>query len=622
MNGPPGAGTGAAAGPSREDIVFGRAVIAFQLATKAQVEAAAAEQKRYQSQGHNVTLAQVLVQQKLISVDQYRRLVQEIQNRSASSASGGAHDAIPGGPGASSAARSGLDLRGTTRLPPANGDGAVSASQRPRPATPPPTPSAPPPSPQPAGRPKLLLPPDVTPSGRYVPSKLGQHLQGGSQFPNGAAPVPTESELEEAAKSWEESRDKVRSQNDSMAQTQDAPPDGGGSSGDPGFEIVESTGSLDKPAPAALSGSANKKVTTPQAAKERRDAGIRKMLGVAEDAEQFDFGPYRILGEVASGGMGIIYRAVETATGSVYALKALLNVETANDKQLKRFVAEAQSAMRLDHPGIVKIYDLGVYENIPYFTMDMIPGKDLHHILREKSLSTEKVLKILKKVCEAVDYAHQQNVIHRDLKPANIIVRPDEIPVLTDFGLAKNLDSQHKLTAENAMVGTPLYLSPEQVAGKANLVDGRCDVYGLGVMLYQVLTDRLPFFGRNPYEVYRKVTEEDPTPPTQINPAISPEIEKVCLQALAKDREERYATAKLMADDIGRFLKGEPVTAKLPTPAKKRPASDTPAAAAAGGGTAKGSGKAPLWLWIGVVLFALVILGGIGFIVHAIFLSD
>jgi hypothetical protein len=583
-------------GPSREDIVFGRAVIAFKLATKPQVEAAAAEQKRLQSQGRTVTLAQILVSQKLISVDQYRRIVQEMQSRASQtspSASGLDFGTGVANSAASSAARSGLDLRLRAAPPPPGGPDPAASNGRPEPRPIPRPPAPPLPD---------ILPPDVTPSGRYAPNQqLMAQIKGGAAL---STQPPSEEELEAAAKSWEQSREEMEREHGAIPPTdsQGVRPPAVDKSG---FEIMSDSASASHEA-------APKRVTTPQAAKERRDAGIRKMLNVPETAEEFDFGPYRILGEVASGGMGIIYRAVDTATGTVYALKALLNVESANEKQLKRFVAEAQSAMRLEHPGIVKIYDLGVFENIPYFTMDMIPGKDLHHILREKSLSAEKVLKILKKVCEAVDYAHQQGVIHRDLKPANIIVRPDEIPVLTDFGLAKNLDSQHKLTAENAMVGTPLYLSPEQVSGKANVVDGRCDVYGLGVMLYQILTDKLPFFGRNPYEIYRKIMEEDPAPPSALNPAVSPEVEKICLMALAKSRDERYPSAKAMADDLGRFLRGEPVQAKVPPPLKKRP--DAPQATV--------SSATPIAIFIALGVFALLILGGIVYIVIALVSTD
>ncbi|MCW8139097.1 MAG: protein kinase, partial [Planctomycetota bacterium] len=299
-------------------------------------------------------------------------------------------------------------------------------------------------------------------------------------------------------------------------------------------------------------------VVTPQQARDRKDTGIRSLLGVPEDAEEFDFGPYRILGEVASGGMGIIYRARASDTGQVYALKALINVENANEKQLRRFIQEAQSAMRLDHPGIVKIHDIGIFENVPYFTMDLIQGQDLHTVLRNHAMPPQQLLEVVVRVCEAVHYAHERGVIHRDLKPANVLVRAsDRFPILTDFGLAKNLDSTFKLTAEGAMVGTPLFLSPEQVSGKAAEIDRRCDVYGMGVMLYQILTDRLPFVGRNPYEVYKKVLEEDPTPPSQVRPQVPPDLEKICLMALAKDREERYARGELLARDLERYLRGQ-----------------------------------------------------------------
>ncbi|MCO5171756.1 MAG: protein kinase [Planctomycetes bacterium] len=349
------------------------------------------------------------------------------------------------------------------------------------------------------------------------------------------APAPRAEEIAEAARTWDDAASSVA---------------------DPGYEVVA------EPAPVEVH------VVTPQQARDRKDTGIRSLLGIPEDAEEFDFGPYRILGEVASGGMGIIYRARASDTGQVYALKALINVENANEKQLRRFIQEAQSAMRLDHPGIVKIHDIGIFENVPYFTMDLIQGQDLHTILRNHAMTSPQLLEVVVRVCEAVHYAHEHGVIHRDLKPANVLVRAsDRFPILTDFGLAKNLDSTFKLTAEGAMVGTPLFLSPEQVSGKATEVDRRCDVYGMGVMLYQILTDRLPFVGRNPYEVYKKVLEEDPTPPSQIKPQVPPDLEKVCLMALAKDRDERYPTALAMAEDLRRQLAGQPVVAKLPTPA-------------------------------------------------------
>ena len=403
----------------------------------------------------------------------------------------------------------------------------------------------------------LPVPPEITASGRYYADELHQKLaEQARAMGNQPGPLqfddrpPSADELRHAARTWDDASSVVEASYEVVAGPTALPT---------GTTVI------------------TPHVISPQAVMERRDGGIRKLLGVPEDAPEFDFGPYRILGEIASGGMGIIYRARAADTQQIYALKALINVEQASDKQLKRFVAEAQAAMRLDHPGIVKIHDLGVFENIPFFTMDLVEGKDLHHHLRQRTFTIDALLEIFVQVCQAVHYAHEHGVIHRDLKPANVIVRSrDRFPVLTDFGLAKNLDSTFKLTAEGAMVGTPLFLSPEQVSGKADQVDRRCDVYGLGVTLYQMLTDRLPFVGRNPYEVYKKVLEEDPTPPTQVNPGIPPELEKVCLMCLAKDREERYPTAVALAEDLTRFLRKEAVQARLPTPTVKK---TTPASA-------------------------------------------
>ena len=459
--------------------------------------------------------------------------------------------------------------------------------------------------PQAAG--PAVEPPDITASGRYfgVGAALGAAAPGTDTSRFRVEPVPaaqpvawgamahSDDEIQAAARSWEHASSEV-----------------GGSS----YEVIaEPYDSVEAPRPVALPGE-----------RERKDSGIRRLLGVDEQAEQFAFGPYRILGEVAAGGMGVIYRAQDGDTGRVYALKALINVEKANEKQLRRFIQEAQSAMRLDHPGIVRIHDIGIYENIPYFTMDLIEGQDLQHHLRGHTLSLLELLGVVVKVCDAVHYAHEHAVIHRDLKPANIIVRQADCqPILTDFGLAKNMDSSFKLTAEGAMVGTPLFLSPEQVSGKGHAVDRRCDVYGLGVMLYQILTDRLPFTGRNPYEVYRKVLEEDPVPPRQHNEKVAPDLERICLMALAKDREERYPTAAELGQDIERFLRGEPVVAELPTPAKSKlgakggkSSARTKPQRGASTRAAAADGSASKGLLAGlIVALVMLILGGLGLIV-------
>ncbi len=302
--------------------------------------------------------------------------------------------------------------------------------------------------------------------------------------------------------------------------------------------------------------------------------GIQGAMGMDQNEEEFEFGPYRVLSEIARGGMGIIYHASDTQSNQEVALKALINVDAATEKQLRRFVQEANSAKKLDHAGIVKIHDIGVVNDVPYFTMDLLQGSPFSTLIKERLRPRENLLDTLRQVCEAVGYAHTQGVIHRDLKPANIVVREDGFPVLTDFGLAKNLDSKFNLTADGALVGTPLYLSPEQVAGQAKDVDGRCDVYGLGVMMYQILTGKLPFFGRNPYEVYQKVLKEEPTPPRELDNTIDERLEQISLKALEKNREQRFETAQIMADEIGDWLRSngfEPGAMTVPEPAPPPP---------------------------------------------------
>ncbi|MEZ6186826.1 MAG: serine/threonine-protein kinase [Planctomycetota bacterium] len=457
------------------------------------------------------------------------------------------------------------------------------------------------------GQQQPTVPPSITASGRY-PELAAPPAPPLAELTE--APDPSEDDLEMARRSWEDASSVVDASE---------------------YDVIAASPPPSRPT---------------RRSTQQKDAGIRKILGVPLDAESFDFGPYRILSEVAAGGMGVIYRA-QAPDGGVVALKALINVEHATEQQLKRFIQEAQSAQQLDHPGIVKIHDLGINETIPFFTMDLVEGQDLQHHLRQKSFPLNVLLEVFRKVALATHYAHEHGVIHRDLKPANIIVRDhDTEPVLTDFGLAKNLDSTFKLTAEGAMVGTPLFLSPEQVSGKAAQVDRRCDVYGLGVMLYQILTDTLPFLGRNPYEVYRKVLETDPVPPSKHNPAVSTDLETICLMALAKSPDERYATTEALAEDIARALNGEPVEAKLPTPvevpasekrrstrkerketAKKQSAKAKRQSARFADSSYLDSGSTPvegdnaLWLWIAIAVCSVLIVLAMGYVVYALWIA-
>jgi len=290
-----------------------------------------------------------------------------------------------------------------------------------------------------------------------------------------------------------------------------------------------------------------------------RDAAVRKALGVPADALEFDFGPYHVVGQLGAGGMGVIYRSVERKTGRVYALKVLIT-QSSEEGPLRRFIAEARSALSLDHPNIVKVHDVGVLESVPYFAMDLIPGRDLEAVLETRRPPLVELVKILGRVCQAVQYANERGIIHRDLKPANIIVRADGVPILTDFGLAKNLASEAKLTAPGTMIGSPLFMPPEQASG-AERADARSDVWGLGVILYIMVAGKPPFLGRNPYEILRRIKTTDPLPPSKASPGAPDALDAVCLKALAKRPEDRYQSARELADELARFLRGEPLLA-------------------------------------------------------------
>jgi tetratricopeptide (TPR) repeat protein len=273
------------------------------------------------------------------------------------------------------------------------------------------------------------------------------------------------------------------------------------------------------------------------------------------------FGPYEIVEEIARGGMGIVFKAWQKRLKRFVALKVLKEGEGASEKQIRRFKRETEAAARLQHPNIVAVHEVGFLDGYHYFTMDLIEGDGLDRIIKRGRLSFEEALSILEEIARAIHYAHAEGIVHRDLKPANLILDMDGHPKITDFGLAKPID-QKSLSRTGTVVGTPFYMPPEQVKGETERIDQRVDIYALGVILYEMITGKVPFRGETTMEVYHRILHHDLLSPRKLNKKIPPEVETICLKAMEKDPEGRYATAEELADDIDRFLRGEPITAK------------------------------------------------------------
>ncbi|NUM33909.1 MAG: protein kinase [Candidatus Brocadiae bacterium] len=297
-----------------------------------------------------------------------------------------------------------------------------------------------------------------------------------------------------------------------------------------------------------------------------KDGIIRLLEGYIPEK----FGPYRILEEVARGGMGVVYKAWDAKLKRHVALKVLKAWENAPLEEIQRFHREARLASRLTHPNIVTIYDAGNENGVHYFTMDFVEGQVLSEYLKKNTSELREKLNIIREIALALDYAHGQGVIHRDVKPGNIILDMNKHALLTDFGLAKGTNSMdsRRLTKSGEAIGTPSYMSPEQAKGSANL-DARSDIYSLGAVLYEILAGSPPFEGNTVGAVISAVISQEPIPPGKIKPDLHPHIETICLKAMAKDPDYRYQTAKEMADDIDRFLYGDGIKAKPVNVVKK-----------------------------------------------------
>jgi serine/threonine protein kinase len=273
------------------------------------------------------------------------------------------------------------------------------------------------------------------------------------------------------------------------------------------------------------------------------------------------FHGHEILSELGRGGMGVVYKARNEETNEIVALKVLLAGEFASKKIIKRFKDEIAVLGNLDHPNIIPIRHSGEDKGIHFFTMGFVEGSGLDTLIKSRKVSLRRGLEIVATVCEAIYEAHEIDIVHRDLKPGNIMVDKKGIPYVMDFGLAKDLESNHSMTRSGVPIGTPYYMPPEQAKGDHKNIDERADIYALGAVLYEIITHRVPFKASTTTELMRMIIEEDPVPPRQLRPHCTPEYEAIALKALAKDVDDRYDTALDMADDLHAALAGKPIQA-------------------------------------------------------------
>ena len=274
------------------------------------------------------------------------------------------------------------------------------------------------------------------------------------------------------------------------------------------------------------------------------------------------FGDYELLGEIARGGMGVVYKARQVSLNRHVALKMLLAGEFAGPTDVLRFRQEAEAVANLDHPNILPIFEVGEYDGRQYFSMKLIEGGSVFTL--SSRTAVRELLPAFIKVTRAVHYAHQRGILHRDLKPANILIDADGTPYVTDFGLAKRLGSDDGRTRTGAVLGTPSYMSPEQARGDKGITTA-ADVYALGAVLYEAIAGRPPFGAETVYETVKAVIETEPADPRLLNPQADRDLAAVAMKCLAKDPARRYESAAALADDLDRWLAGGPTIARPPS---------------------------------------------------------
>src|SRR5438477_2895662 len=323
---------------------------------------------------------------------------------------------------------------------------------------------------------------------------------------------------------------------------------------DPSVAGVDDPGRAEKPLPAHEDGATNN----------RKSASAAELLG--------ELGDYELLEEVGRGGQGVVFRARQKSLNRTVALKVISLGQWASKAHLRRFRLEAEAAARLEHPGIVPIHEVGERDGSCYFSMKFVKGGQLDEVVRSAAadsssgerapMSIRQAAELIAKVARTVHYAHEHGILHRDIKPGNILLDQQGEPHLTDFGLARLVETESTMTRTLDVLGTPSYMAPEQAMGNNAAVSSVTDVYGLGAVLYQLLTGQPPFAGGAPYETIKLLLDTEPRQPRLLNPKIDRDLSTICLKCLEKDPKRRYSSALALAEDLERWLRHEPIQAR------------------------------------------------------------
>src|SRR5437660_3063244 len=275
-----------------------------------------------------------------------------------------------------------------------------------------------------------------------------------------------------------------------------------------------------------------------------------------------DFGDYELLQEIGRGGQGVVYRARQKSLNRIVALKVIGLAHWATEAHVKRFRLEAEAAASLNHPCIVPIYEVGERDGACYFSMGLVEGGQLDAVAKREPIPIRRAAELIAKLARTVSYAHEHGILHRDIKPGNILLDAKGEPHLTDFGLARLVETESTVTRTMEVLGTPSYMAPEQAVGNNAGVTRATDIYGLGAVLYQLLTGHPPFAGGTTFETVRLVLDTEPRQPRLSNPKIDRDLSTICLKCFEKDPKRRYSSALALAEDLERWLRHEPIRAR------------------------------------------------------------